>query len=341
MMTTVHSAISTRRRRRWTSKNAPRLLLLPSLVLIGIFVYGFIGYTVVVSFSKWQGLSQNLSTSEPLFANYRDLVGSTRFQSDLRNMIVFTVLFLALATFLGLVLALLVDRLVIAKGFFRTFFLFPYSLSFVVSGVVWRWVFNPESGVNVLFNAVGINGALQSAGLPELKPGWLTDPNVLFSLNSALENVFPGLVDVKTQLGIPAALIPIVIAACWQFTGFAMAMFLAGLGSVPEEVREASRVDGASAWQTTRLIIVPLLKPTTVSILVILGFTSLKIFDLVFVMSGAGPGFATDMPGIFVYDQMFRGLNYNIAAAAAIVMLIIIAAVAVPYLLRTYRKEEV
>jgi glucose/mannose transport system permease protein len=148
------------------------------------------------------------------------------------------------------------------------------------------------------------------------------------------------LADVKTQFGIPAALIPIVIAACWQFAGFAMAMYLAGLGSIPEETREASRVDGASGWQTLRHITLPLLRPTTVSILVILGFTSLKIFDLVFVMSGAGPGFATDMPGVFIYEQMFGGLNYNSAAAAAVVMLVIIAAIAVPYLLRTYRKDE-
>jgi len=337
----VKRSATLRRRRLFNAKNAPRLLLLPSFILLGIFVYGFIGYTVVVSFSKWQGLGQNLNPTSPLTQNFTDLAGSTRFQSDIRNMIVFTVLFLIAATVAGMVLALLVDRVVIGKGFFRTLFLFPYSLSFVVTGVVWRWLFNPESGVNMLFNVTGVNSALHNAGMPELRPGWLTDPTVLAPLNGALESVFPALAEVKTQFGIPAALIPIVIAASWQFAGFAMAMYLAGLGSIPEETREASRVDGASGWQALRHITLPLLRPTTVSILVILGFTSLKIFDLVFVMSGSGPGFATDMPGIYIYEQMFGGLNYNSAAAAAVVMLIIIAVIAVPYLLRTYRKDKV
>ena len=334
------SSHATGRRRRSRSGAPKWLLLVPSLVVIAIFVYGFIGFSGVVSVSQWQGLSQNLGPTEPLLKNYGTLFASTRFQSGMRNMIIFTVLFLAVTCVAGLTLALLVNQVVIAKGFFRTLFLFPYSLSFVVTGVAWRWVFNPEGGVNVLFEAIGVDSALQQMGIEDFQPQWLSDPRVFFAVNDAVAQIIPAFGHLQTQFGIPAALIPVVIAACWQFGGFAMAMYLAGLGSIPAEVIEASKMDGASSWQTLRHITLPFLKPITASLLVILGFTALKIFDLVFVMSGTGPGFATDVPGIFIYQEMFRALNYNTAAAAAVVLLILISVIVVPYLMRTYRKEE-
>ncbi len=310
---------------------APRwLLLVPTLIVLAIFVYGFIGFTAVVSVSQWSGLSQDLSPTENLGENYASLFASTRFQSSMRNMVVFTVLFLTVTCVVGLVLALLVNQVVIAKGFFRTLFLFPYSLSFVVTGLAWRWAFNPEGGVNVLLQAVGIDA----------DPKWLSDPAVFFAVNDAVAQVIPPFGALQTQFGVPAALIPVVIAACWQFGGFAMAMYLAGLGSIPAEVLEASRVDGATSWQTLRYVTLPFLKPITISLLIILGFTALKIFDLVFVMSGTGPGFATDVPGIFIYQEMFRALNYNKAAAAAVVLLLLIAVIVVPYLRRTFRKAD-
>lgn len=306
------------------------MILVPSLIVIAVFVYGFIGFTGIVSVSQWQGLGQNLTPTDNLGENYISLATDTRFQSGMRNMVIFTVLFLAVTCLVGLALALLVNHVVIAKGFFRTLFLFPYSLSFVVTGVAWRWVFNPEGGANALFRAVGIDA----------DPKWLTDPQVFFVVNDAVAKAIPAFGSVQTQFGVPAALLPVVIAACWQFGGFAMAMYLAGLASIPPEVVEASKVDGATSMQTLRHITLPFLKPITVSLLIILGFTALKIFDLVFVMSGTGPGFATDVPGIFIYQEMFRALNYNRAAAAAIVLLALIAVIVVPYLMRTYRKAD-
>ncbi|SEB56344.1 carbohydrate ABC transporter membrane protein 1, CUT1 family [Paramicrobacterium humi] len=327
------------RTRKRPLTSAPRwVILVPSLVVLAIFVYGFIGFTGVVSVSQWHGLAQDLAPTDNISKNYVDLFANTRFQSGMRNMVIFTVLFLAVTSLVGLGLALLVNQVVIAKGFFRTLFLFPYSLSFVVTGVAWRWVFNPEGGVNVLFNAIGVDDALRAVGIDDFGPRWLSDPQVFFAVNDAVAKIIPPFGAVQTQFGIPAALIPVVIAACWQFGGFAMAMYLAGLGSIPGEVIEASKVDGASAWQTLRHITLPFLKPITVSLLVILGFTALKIFDLVYVMSGTGPGFATDVPGIFIYQEMFRALNYNTAATAAIVLLVLIAIIVVPYLTRTYRK---
>jgi glucose/mannose transport system permease protein len=247
-------------------------------------------------------------------------------------------LFLVVAIGIGLLLALLLDRRLIGCGFFRNVFLFPYALSFIVTGVAWRWIFNPEAGVNLLFDAFGINHLLASMGAPPLKPGWITDPAVLVPINDLLGKVFPAANDLAIQIGIPVALIPVVIAASWQLSGFAMAMYIAGLSVVPNELREAARIDGANEWQVYTRVVIPQLKPVTFSLVIILGHISLKIFDLVFAMTGAGPGFATDVPGIFVFEQTFKAIRYNTGAAASIVMLVLVAIVIIPYLWRTLRR---
>jgi glucose/mannose transport system permease protein len=238
----------------------------------------------------------------------------------------------------GLILAILLDQKVAGKGFFRSVFLFPYALSFIVTGVAWSWIFNPETGVNLLFDATGINSVLAELGVGPLEPGWITDPTVAWQLNGALGAVFPPAADWSLKLGIPVALIPVTIAAAWQLSGFAMATFLAGLGTISHEVREAAALDGATNRRLYQDIIIPLLKPITVSILIILGHVSLKIFDLIFAMSGKGPGFATDVPGIFVYEMIFRAQRYNLGAAASIVMLVLVSIVIVPYLARQLKE---
>jgi glucose/mannose transport system permease protein len=247
---------------------------------------------------------------------------------------VFTILFLALSVLVGLVLALALDQSIFGRSVFRNVFLFPYALSFIVTGVSWRWVFNPETGINLLVDHLGINSLLSTLGLPEFSPPWLTTPTVVGDLAAWL----PGLDGIKTQLGLPLAMIPVVIAAVWQLSGFAMAMYLAGLGTITGDIREAAKVDGASGWQVYRDIVIPLLRPITISILIILGHVSLKIFDLIFAMAGSGPGFATDVPGIFVYEQTFRATRYNLGAAASIIMLLLVSIVIVPYLVRSLKE---
>lgn len=319
---------------RWLSP----ALLSPSLIAIFIFVYGFIGFTFWTSISNWKTNQRDLSISDPWYKTYETLINQNRFQIDLRNTFVFTVLFLALTICSGLALALLLDRHVMGSGLFRSIFLFPYAISFITTGVVWRWIFNPETGVNALFEQVGLNAALEKAGVGPLKPGWITDPAVVWQINGALESIFPWADAISVKLGIPVALIPIVIAASWQLSGFAMAMYLAGLGTIPSEVKEAALIDGASDWQAYKDIIIPLLKPITISTMIILGHVSLKIFDLIYAMSGKGPGFATDVPGIFVYDKMFGAQQYNLGSAASIVMLLLVAMVIVPYLWRQMKE---
>jgi glucose/mannose transport system permease protein len=314
------------------------LLLAPSAVAIMVFVYGFIAYTLYVSLSNWKTAKPDMSIRQPLGAIYGDLFGQTRYQIDLRNTVVFTVAFLFMAVLGGLALAILLDRHIRGSGFFRSVFLFPYALSFITTGVVWRWIFNPETGINALFNAFGLNDVLASLGLPPLKPGWITDPTVIWQLNAPIATIYPPAAEWSLKLGVPLAMIPVAMAAAWQLSGFAMAMYLAGLGTISHEVREAAALDGASDYRLYRDVIIPLLNPITVSILVILTHVSLKIFDLVFAMSGKGPGFATDVPGIFVYEMLFRAQRYNLGAAAAIVMLVGVALVIVPYLARQLKS---
>lgn len=299
-----------------------RWLFVPSLLASAFFVYAFIGATLYISLSNWRlGTSQDLSLRQPLGATYVELFAEQRFQSDLRNITIFTVLFLVAAIVGGLISALLIHHVTIGRGLFRTVFMLPYALSFIVTGVVWRWIFNPGSGVNVLLRDLGV----------ENPPGWTTDPTILGAVNEPSSFL-------KIELGIPVALLPIVIAAAWQLLGFAMAMYLAGLASIPEEHLEAAQMDGAGVWHRLRHIILPQLGPSTVTAVVLLLHVALKIFDLVVAMSGSGPGFVTDVPGIYVYDYLTS--RYDKASAASIVMLVMTLVIVVPYLIRSYRRDK-
>lgn len=324
----------------WLVRNKGLLILLPSLLLTAIFVYGFIGTSFFFSLTNWRTLAVDLSLRNPLWETYTDMLAMPRFQADLRNTLVFTVLFIGLAIGTGLGLAILLDRQIAGRGFFRSAFLFPYALSFIVTGVVWRWIFNPETGINLFFDILGINQVLESAGMDSLSPGWTTDPEVVLSVNQVLARAWPGGATFQIEWGIPVALIPIAIAATWQLSGFVMAMYLGGLGGISKQVRDAARIDGAGEFRMYRSVIIPMLTPITISTAIILLHVSLKIFDLVFAMSGVGPGFATDVPAIFVFEMMFKAARYNLGAAASIVMLVASCLVIVPYLVHTFRSRE-
>ncbi len=322
------------RRRLTLERIIPPVLLAPTMVCSFIFVYIFIIITFYISISNWNSMKINMGIRQPLFATYMDMFAMPRFQADMRNTLVFTVLFLALSVMGGMFLAIMLEKTALGGHFFRNFFLFPYALSFIVTGVAWRWIFNPQTGINLIIN--------QIAGLFGVAPPkilWLTDPNVWFTINKTLANIMPFVAALRVKIGIPAALIPVVIAAAWQLSGFAMAMYLAGLGTIPQDVREAALIDGANEFQVYRYVIIPMLAPMTVSTLIILGHVSLKIFDLIFAMSGVGPGFATDVPGIFVFEQSFKATRYNLGAAASFLMLVLVCLVIVPYLARSLREE--
>ena len=315
------------------------LWLLPSFLIVSVFVYVFIAYTIGVSLSdKWRPATPNFSISDPWYGVYSELMQTPRFQADLRNNIIFTVFFLILSVGAGFLFAVLVHNALWAKGFFRSMFLLPYALSFIVTGVVWRWLFNPEAGVNLLLKASGVSGAYEHLTGNPLQPEWTSSPTVVGDVSGLLNQVLPGGDFIQVQLGIPLALMAVVLAAGWQLMGFSMAMFMAGLASVPDEVQEAAMLDGASGLRYYRSIIFPMMGPFAVTTLVILAHVAFKMFDLVYAMSGSGIGFSTDMPGIFVYESMYKALRANLGAAAAIVMFIMVCAVVVPYLIKTGRR---
>ncbi|MBI5955709.1 MAG: sugar ABC transporter permease [Chloroflexi bacterium] len=284
------------------------LLIAPSAIAILIFVYGFIGWTGWVSLARWDGMLQDLTLVG--LRNYQKLFDTERFQIDLHNTVTFTLLFLASSLVIGLLLAVLLDQRIRGEGLFRSIYLFPMALSFIVTGVVWRWLLNPGSRE---LGSVGVNLLFDKAGLGLLKSGWYTDPSI----------------------GIKA----VAIAATWQMSGYVMAMYLAGMRGIPEDLREAARVDGASELEIYRHIILPLLQPITLSAVIILGHISLKIFDLVSAMTGPGLGFCTDVPAYFMFDTTFRGNHFSQGASIAIILLLSVAALIIPYLVYTARTE--
>lgn len=286
-------------------RSAPLLVLAPSLLAIIVFVYLFIGWTLRVSMTSWSGLT-------PVFdfvglQNYMDLFADRRFQIDIRNTVLFTVPFVGGSILLGLFLAILVDQRIRAEAFFRTVYLFPMAVSFIVTGVVWRWLMNPApgdrtTGLNLLFDIVGLDG---------LQNRWFTTPDV--------------------------GMVAIALPAVWQMSGYTMAIFLAGLRGIPDEVREAARVDGASSLQLYRHVILPLLRPVTLTALVILGHISLKVFDLIIAV--AGKQLQLDVPAVNMWQTTFDANDYGHGAAIAIFIFVTVAVVLIPYLWSTLRSE--
>ena len=289
-------------------KLMPILFIMPSVITVGVFVYGFISWTGFISFTKWNDVLPNYTLVG--FENYRKLFANMRFQIDLRNTLVFTVIFVISCLVIGLLLAIFLDQKIKSEGIFRNLFLLPMAISFVVSGVIWHWLFNPGS---IQLGNIGVNQLFEKLGLNFLTCGWYTDPKI--------------------------GIIAVAIAAIWQFSGYTMALYLAGLRGIPVELREASAIDGADKWQIFYYIIFPLLKPITFGAIIILGHISLKIFDLVVAMTGSGPAFSCDVPALFMYDTTFRGNHFAQGASIAIILLLLISLLIIPYLISTFRKE--
>ncbi len=319
-------------RRLNTDRLIAFLLIVPSILAIALFVYGFIGWTGYVSLAKWNSILPDFTFVG--LDNYGRLFANERFQIDIRNTVGFTILFIAGCLILGFGLAVLLDQRIRGEGIFRSIFLFPMSISFIVTGVVWRWLLNPSTGVNLL---------VQSFGLKDFRPGWYTDPTVWHiapdnPVGQFLTNVGLGVI-ATDKFGLSMGVIALVIAATWQMSGYTMAMYLAGLRGIPEELREAARIDGCSEWGVYRHIVLPMLQPITLSAVIILGHISLKIFDLVSAMTGPGPAFASDVPAYFMFDTTFRGNFFSQGASIAIVLLTLVAVLVVPYLVYSRRTE--
>jgi glucose/mannose transport system permease protein len=296
------------RRRRWYRSWGGLLLLSPSLIVLGVFVYGLIGWTINLSLQD----KHNALPSKGYvgLANYTNLFTNDindRFAHSLKNLVVFTVVFMAGALLLGLLWALLLERGARAQGFFRTIYLFPMAVSFVASGVVWRWLMNSGTGDD----AGGINAIFGGLGLQFLENKWWTNPN----------------------WGMAAMALP----AIWQLSGYMMALFLAGFRGIPHEMREAALMDGASTYQLYRQVLFPQLTPVTLSAFIIAGHVSMKMFDLI--MSVSGPQYLTEVPSVYVWQTLLTRDEAK-AAAISIFLLLAVAVVIVPYLIHINRTEK-
>jgi glucose/mannose transport system permease protein len=324
---------------RWNwERTVAVLLLAPSVIATAVFIYAFIGFTGYVSLSNWRSLIPDFTFVG--FENYKSLFAHPRFQIDMRNTFTFMLLFLGGCVSIGFLLALLLDQGIRGEGLFRGVYLFPMAISFIVTGVAWRWLLTPGT---VEWGATGVNLLFEKLGLGFLKWGWFTDPTVIHirpesGLGQFLQGIGLGWL-ASPIFGMSVGIISLVLAATWQMSGYTMAMYLAGLRSIPDELREAARVDGATEWQIVRHVIWPLLRPVTLAVVIILGHISLKIYDLVVAMTGPGPGFATDVPAYFMWETTFEGNRFNRGAAIAIVLLVLVAFLIVPYLARSTSTE--
>lgn len=284
------------------------LLISPSLILLAVFVYGLIGWTIKVSVSDRH--SALPATRVVGLDNYVNLFTNDindRFTHSLKNLVVFTIVFIVGTMLLGLLWAFLFDRGVRGEGFFRAVYLFPMAISFIASGVVWRWLLNSQQGDG----AGGLNWIFHQVGLGALENRWWTNPD----------------------WGMAAMAIP----AVWQLSGYVMALYLAGFRGIPRELREAALVDGVTTFQLYRHVLFPQLTPVTLAALIIVGHMSMKMFDLIMSISGAQ--WITEVPAVYVWQTLLTS-DYAKAASISIILLLFVAVLIVPYLVMTRRERE-
>ena len=271
----------------------PKLVLAPSLVATFVYVFVFGAWTVWISVSNSSDLPD---FSFAGFHHYAELWVNLRWRIAYTNLFLFSTLYVIGTMVIGLTLAILIDQRIRAEALFRTIYLYPLAISFVVTGTVWRWLFSPSTG---------LQSWMHQLGWASFKFDWL----------------------VQREL----AIYTVVLTGIWQASGFVMALFLAGLRSVDPDLIKAAQIDGASMPRIYRRIILPAIGPIFIAVLVVLLQFAIKTFDLVLAMTQGGPGIATQLPAIYVYDLMFQRGQLAEGAAAAIMILVALALVLVPY----------
>ena len=272
----------------------PRIVVAPSFLIILLFVYGFIAYTGYLSLTNSKMLPSNDFIG---FENYVKLWKLPHWWRAFANLWIFGGLYIVICSVLGLALAILLDQKIRAEGVLRPIYLYPMALSFIVTGTAWKWFLDP---------GIGLENTMHLWGWESFSFNWIKDRNY--------------------------AIYCVVIAAVWQSSGFVMAMFLAGLRGVDNEIIKAAQVDGATPFMTYRRIIIPLMRPVFLSAFVVLAHLAIKAYDLVIALTGGGPGQATELPATFMYSYTFTRNQMGIGASSAIVMLAMIFSIIIPYL---------
>ncbi|MFN3362901.1 carbohydrate ABC transporter permease [Allorhizobium sp. NPDC080224] len=280
----------------------PKIVLAPSFAVILLFVYGFILFTIFLSFTG----SRMLPVYNFIgFTNYSRLWAQENWHIAISNIAIFASLYIVICTALGLTLAIFLDQKIRGEGLLRPIYLYPMALSFIVTGTAWKWFLDP---------GIGLERIMRLWGWESFSFTWIKDNDM--------------------------AIYTIVIAAVWQTSGFVMAMFLAGLRGIDNEILKAAQIDGASSFQLYRRIVIPMLRPAFLSAFVILSHLAIKSYDLVIALTGGGPGRATEMPATFMYSYTFTRNQMGVGSASAVIMLMTIAAIMVPYLYAELKEKN-
>ncbi|MFA0442659.1 carbohydrate ABC transporter permease [Vibrio sp. 10N.222.51.C12] len=271
-------------------------------------------FTVIVAYMGTMFWSVRLSfTSSRMlpkydfvgFSQYERLFETSRWVTSLENLLVIAFLFLAICFVLGFLLSIFIDQKIKAESFFRTVFLFPYAMSFIVTGLVWQWIFNPQ---------LGIQSAMHSLGWESFTFDWIVNPDMV--------------------------IYTVIIAAVWQGSGLVMALLLAGLRGIDEDLWKATKIDGIPTWRVYFSIILPMLRPMIITTVVLLSISIIKMYDVVVAMTLGGPGVASEVPAKFIMDNLFERANIGIATAASTVMLTTVLCLIAPFIYTNYIKKQ-
>lgn len=266
-----------------------RLVLLPTIVLTVVGVYGSILWTLNISFT----FSEMLPVNEYVgLAQYTELLRQDRWQVAYTNLFLFGGFYILFCLGAGLILAIALDQDIRGRSVLQTILLYPIALSFIVTGLAWRWLLNPTTG---------LQDFVRQLGFEDFAFDWLSNPDM--------------------------AIFTLVIAGVWHSSGLMMVIIFAGLQSVDREIWRAGQVDGIPKWQMYRSVVLPMLFPVLVTCLVLLSMNVVRSYDLVVAMTGGGPGYSTDVPAKFIVDFLFNRANIGRASAAAILLLLTVIAI--------------
>jgi glucose/mannose transport system permease protein len=279
------------RRRRFPL--AAWVAMIPMVLTVAFAYLGTMLWTARVSLSN----SRTFPSGD--FAGvtqYMRLFHNDRWLLSLQNIVIYGACFVVACMVIGLLLAIFIDQRVVAEGALRTVFLYPYAMSFVATGLVWQWILNPE---------LGVQEVLHRMGFPHARFDWIVDQDwVIYTL---------------------------VIATVWQASGLVMALLLAGLRGIDDEIWKAARIDGIPRWRVYASIVVPMLKTSMSTAFVLLFVMVIKLYDAVVAMTLGGPGTASEVPAKFIMDYLFGRANIGLASAASIVLLTTVLAILAPF----------
>ena len=271
------------------------------LTAVGVFVIATL-WTVYHSFTN----SRMLPKSEFIgLAQYERLWSSDRWYMSIENLAIYGIFSLIFSLLIGFMLAALLDQKTRFENTFRTIFLYPFALSFIVTGLVWQWILNPDYGVQKIVRSLGFDSF-----------------------------VFNPLYD------IDIVIYGILVAGLWQGTGFIMCLMLAGLRGIDQEIWSAARVDGIPMWKTYIQIVIPMMRPVLITTLVIIAAGIIKVYDLVVAQTSGGPGISSEVPAKYVYDYMFSAQNLAQGFAASTMMLVSVLIVLIPFAYLEYGRRK-